>query len=589
MSIRVDGVFDIETVGWDRFLCGEILTSGGERFVSWDEDDFYSELRSREGHFWGHNAGRFDSLWALGRAMERGDEPAISPRGAGILQLRIGRLILCDSAALWPDKLETVAEISDSPKLPFPLACTCGREGCKGYCALTFKLSPGEKRKVAEYLHGDCEALLASLLAVKWRLEDDGFDVRPTVGTTAWRTAKAWLDLPDCTHDLGTYKLIREGYQGGMTLPGVARYDSRAKRYDVHASYPAALARVGLPVGGAVVHETPRAARKAYLAGRHGTFQCRVRVPDMAYPPLGYRAGDRLLYPIGTFDGAWTAHELRYAEEECGVRILEVRSGVSFPRTEPVLAEFAVRVWNLREHNAASRDSKDNAYAKLLKWIANSLTGKVSQKETHEVYEYVPGQQCEDMAPVIRRGPHGFLLSWEGTRVPSCAHVEWGSTLVADARIELHRQIRHAEDVGRFLYCDTDSVYCTRALTRRVGDALGEWGHEGDMTGWLALAPKLYRYDCTGCKKHPQGGPHVRGKGMPELTDAGFHALAGGDAWVVDRGVLGLRQGLASDGPVFQRRKLVRRHTPVLGWIGGRILNSDATTRPPTVAEYEGR
>lgn len=586
MTIRIDGVFDIECEAWDRFVVGEVLTSEGERFVSRDEDIFWAELRRREGYYWGHHAGRYDSMWALDMAMERGDDPNISPRGSGILQLRIGKLFLCDSAALWPDKLEKISEICDARKMPFPLRCRCGTEGCKGYCAIRRSMPERDYRAVEEYLHGDCEALLQSMLALIERAEADGFDLRATIGTTAWNTAKAWCDLPDCTHELGTYRLIREGYAGGMTMVGRPLAAS-GHRHDIHASYPAALSRGQLPVGGVVVHTTGRAAGAALRKGRPGVYQCSVHVPDMAYPPLGFRAGDRLLYPTGLVDGAWTALEIEYAES-LGCRVVSVRGGASFPRTEAMLRDYAERVWALRAR-ALDGGLKDQAYAAWLKWAANSCTGKLAQKETHDVYEYVRGHACGDGDPVIRRGPHGHLLAWEGTRVAPCAHVEWAAYLTADARIELHRQIQHAEETGDFLYCDTDSVYSSERLTRRIGDDLGEWGYEGEMRAWCALAPKLYRYECTGCAKHPSGGVHVRGKGMPDLSDAGFRALQDGESWVSERGVLGLRTALASEGRIFRRRRLERSHRPYPGWIGGRVLLDDGSTRPPTVAEYEER
>lgn len=593
MSIRVDGTYDVECAGWDRFLVGEILDADGSRFVSWDEDDFYSELRSRDGHYWAHSGGRYDALWALDRAFLAGDEPKMSPRGAGLLTLRIGGVTLCDSAAIWPDRLSTVARIAGREKLELSLPCKCGK-GCGGYCALERKLTARERTLVETYLHADCEVLLEALSEMQERAEEYGLDLRSTVGATAWRTAKAWLDLPDCTHELATYRQIREGTYGGRVECGVPLWSGTLYRNDRNASYPAALSQLALPVGTPVIHESPRAARAAWNKGRHGVYGCRVFVPEQSYPPLPARTVDRLLYPTGPIVGAWTRIELEYAVAECGVRIDEIFSAVTWPRTEKVLAPFAERIWSLRDENATSGDARDAACAKWLKWIANSATGKFSQKPESDVYEYVKGRECDDGDPVIRSTPHGYLLAWEKVRVSSCAHVEWGGYLLASARIEEHRQMRHAEDVGRFVYGDTDSVYSTHALSRNMGNGLGQWKLEGTATRWCALAPKLYRFRCDGCKDHPQGDWHVRGKGMSGLDADGFELLSTPDPenpsqslpWEVDRGVRGLRDALRSDGPVFQRKKMLRRVHRIEGWIGGRELLTDGTTRAPTMERW---
>lgn len=591
MTIRVDGVYDIECADWDRFRCGEILFASGERIVSWDEDTFYDELRALDGVFWAHSGGRYDALWALDRAFDRGDCPKMTPRGAGLMSLRIGNVTLCDSAALWPDKLATVAKLGGTPKLELSLPCICGR-ACGGYCYLSRKLTPRERKTVETYLHGDCESLLHALCELRDRAAADGISLKPTVGASAWATAQSWLDLPSCAHDLGTYRQIREGAKGGRVEVFGMEADS-GERGDIHASYPAALSRVALPEGEPTERDGKSAAR-AFSRGAIGIYQARLFVPECWVPPLPTREDDRLLYPWGEIAGAWTSYELAYALE-CGARILGFDGAITWPRSSTWLQPYASRIWSLREQHAASRYEPDRAYAKWLKWAANSLTGKLAQKPESDVYEYIPTTpghvpEAEDGDAVLRVTSHGRVLAWEQTRIGACAHVEAYAFLTAFARCEHHRQMLAAGD--GLLYGDTDSVYSRERVTRRAGDALGEWGYEGPMTDWSALSPKLYRYRCGGaphCKDHALPEWHVRGKGLPGLTPEGFDALEAGESWVIERGVRGFRDAMRNADALFTRKRLERSVRQVPGWCGGREVSRDGRTMPTTVARYRAR
>lgn len=305
----------------------------------------------------------------------------------------------------------------------------------------------------------------------------------------------------------------------------------------------------------------------------------------MHVPPLPARECDRLLYPTGPIDGVWTGLELRYAET-LGVKIESVLYAYAWDNAYPILRPFAARGWSIRADNAATGDPGDAAFAAWVKWFLNSLTGKTGQLPDHETLVFVPaidGPPILDKdAEIVGESDYGAWVIVRSRRVDACAHVEWAAHLTAEARIELHRQLLHAGD--GVLYCDTDSVYSTRALTRRVGPGLGEWGHEGSLSDWTCLAPKVYRY-----YDPDTGKVNVRGKGMSDLNSAGFDTLAAGGKWIVDRGVDGLKTALRShSSELFRRKHLSRSLTPFPGWIGGRVLHG-AGTRAPTVAEYRAR
>lgn len=590
VSLNVAGVYDIECASWDRFVCGELLAVDGERFVSWSEADFYAELTSRTGAWYAHAGGTYDALWALDVACREGHPWSARLRGSGAMSVRLGELELRDSYALVPMSLAAAAPLGGKAKSTLGFACECGK-ACAGYCVLDRALTVEERAKVESYLHADCVATLAMLDALETRCERADVSLGLTVGGSAWKTARAWLAVPPATHDLGRYRRIREGYYGGRVEVYLPRAE-RGHRYDIHSSYPAALARTPLPTGEPRHLDTPADASRAFTDGLEGIYGARVRVPESHVPPLPVRTKDRLLYPHGPVDGAWTALELRHAME-LGARVESVAWGYVWPTSAPVLAPFAERVWALRAAGEAESTPAGDVWAAWCKWLANSLTGKCAQRPEHGALQYTaaddaeaPALETDGWTEIVRPASGGMFWKRTTSRVDPCAHVEWSAYLTAEARCELHRQQLHAG--AALIYSDTDSVYAGRELDRRVGPALGEWGSEGALSDFAALAPKVYRFRCASCKKHPTGGDHVRGKGMSGLTSAGFDGLARGEQWHVAAGVAGIRTALGRpDGGLFTRKALARGLLPVPGWIGGRELARGGATRATTIARYD--
>lgn len=591
MALDVAGTWDIECAGWDRFLCGELLTREGDAFQSWDADEFFDALLEQSGNWYAHVGGRYDGLWFLDMACRRKLPWKAKMRGSGVLTAKIGDLEIRDSFALVPMKLAKFAKLGGNAKCELGLPCECEErtesrpQGCGGYCALERPLNSSERALVSEYLHVDCKALLGALEALEERASALDITLKLTVGSSAWNTAKEWLDLPACGHDIGRYTALREGYYGGRTEVIRTRADS-GHRFDIHSSYPAALTRVAVPLGEGAAYSSANAS-KWYAAGNDGIYTADVTVPDMPIPPLPAREPDRLLYPIGPISGTWTGHELRYAES-CGVRIDTIRRGYVWADSGPVLAPFAASLWAIRDEAANSPHESDKTFAAWVKWLANSLTGKLAQRPEHSSLSFAPADAGE--APVMDKDTDvigcvhgGAFVIHTRTRVDACAHVQWSAYLTAEARCELHRQLTHAVTP---YYCDTDSVYAYEYLTRRVGDALGEWGYEGALRNWRALAPKVYRYT------DGAGTEHVRGKGLSGLDAAGFDALERGETWTIAKGVDGLRTAMRRDTVkgLFRRREFSRSLHPIPGWVGGRELEANGIeTRPTSIERYRSR
>lgn len=574
MKLAEAGTFDIECADWDVFRCGA-FSRGNESAVVWDGDSLFAALVLRGGTWWSHSGGRYDIVWVVSEAVKRGLAFNATMAGSRIISLRVAGATFRDSAALAPMRLADVARLGGAEKAPTGLRCECGEEGCAGFCVLRRPLSRSERTAVGDYCLQDCRALSAGLDAIGRYATEHGITLAGTIGGSAWKTAADWCELDPASKSLARYRTLRRGYYGGRTEVFRTQGD-RGHRYDIHSSYPAALARTPLPVGESF-YVRGEVATRAFLKGADGVYDATVCVPDCDVPPLPHRRPDRLYYPTGTFRGFWTGLTLRNAID-AGARVRTIHRGHAWKKSAPLLAPFAERVWALRDA-APTKEWKT-----WVKFLANSCTGKFAQSPERGDVVFLPSEHPGSppyMPPrhrPVRDVETGTIATRYAVGVSPCAHVVYAAHLTSEAHAELHRELRTAVEPW---YTDTDSVYSRDVLTRRIGPALGEWGYEGEARDWHAQAPKLYRY------RDEHDTWHVRGKGMPGLTSDGFDALARGEQWVNARGVMTLRSAIRATGEsLFRRREIKRGTHPVAGWVGGRLIGKDGlTTRAPRVID----
>jgi len=616
-TIEVDGVYDIETEAWTRFVVGGLLTRNGFHSASFRrEDDFVDLLLTLSGRFFAHNGGRYDALWFLGHVRRRGLKATCYGQGQRITNLRVGDLILCDSYALVPMALKQGAQIGRIQKSDTGLPCVCS-ESCGGYCSISRSMPPNLMRRLIEYLEIDCRATLSMLDTLIDYAASKNLDLQYTIGGSSWHTAKRWIGLEKADWSWGArgqsaatlYSFARSAYYGGRTQ--VFRPSATAGyRYDVNSAYPAALASLSLPWG--IPREiSNREARRAYDDGREGLFRARVRVPECHVPPLPVRGALRLYYPIGTVDGTWTGNELRYAEE-VGASVERIDSACVWHSNKVVFADLCRHVWNLRYEVGPK-----TALGSWLKWFANSLTGRLAIKpEAETIYierepngatfcpadwdckggrlhnhskrrccEHHCTRRCGVMIPLGRNGQFNGVWTRKRFQIADSAHVHFAAYLTAHARIELHKQLTDygSDDGWSAVYCDTDSCYSLTPRLTRVGTGLGEWKEEGTFTDFVALAPKTYAY------RDEEGELEARSKGVEEASRNWETLLAGGGV-EMSRGVKSLRSALRDDDDFFTRKHLTRR---VLGtedingvrWFGDRFLADDGYTHPRSMQD----
>lgn len=558
------GYYDIEAAHWDGFVVGATLApdATAPEFHWHRAESMLEAMAEHPGTEWrGHYAGRYDALLLLTLACEAGWRVKVTTRGASILRARLRRpgdrkttITLYDTHALAPVSLAKLTKAAGKTQ-----------KGSFDFELLHEGLQPGSPtgRLLSEYLAHDVLSLRDGDTA--WRdvvRSVAGVEPASTLGGTAWKSAA--LRLASCGEDVSEpmrrfdYDDGRAGYFGGRVE--VFRTSASAVwRYDRNSSYPAALTRQPVPVG--------RRRWQKTWNGEEGTVWCRVKVHESHHPALPVRLRDRLVYPHGTFSGAWTAVELRHALEN-GAELLSVDRARVAEKTTDALAGWCREVWEAR----VARPE----WAGLIKLLANSLTGKLAQRPERSDTAYTALDEVPAGAELLTKPKDGRVW-WRVTsdRLSPCARPEWAAYLTAEARTELHLQLSAVGDGAA--YCDTDSVYSVSTLSRNLGAGLGEWKLEGIGDDWQCRAPKLYRYAVD-------GQVTVKARGQRGLTAEGFERLCSdGTPWETSAGVESLMTALSRRGEASFTRATVRRGLARADdWCGGRLRTAGPETRAPS-------
>ncbi len=593
--LACDGTFDIECYDWDRFLvaatyepaCGSKLHRSAESLVSY--------LLFRGGTWWSHCGGQYDSLAVANEFDRRGLRASIDYPRSRVSRLVGSGLTLRDSYALIPMGLEKVAAMVGMPCPEMPWRCTCPLR-CGGYCRLTSKLIGGDPDLDA-YCAADCYVLYRGLERIAEHASEHGLDLRGTIGSTAWATARRLMSIPDAALPSQTWKQIKAADYGGRTI--IVRPTARGPgtHWDLSSAYPAALARCELPVG----DPTRLGHRNAVAAfGRSdpGIYKAKVTVPECLIPPLPYRdehgRRSRLVYPVGQVTGSWVLAELHAAMER-GVVVDKVISAVTFPRASVLFGSLMEAWYSIRR-----KVGKKTPLGEWQRLLANSLTGKFAEQPNRKTIRMHPEsiKFCErtgtcsrgctgDCDAYKQLDRWGRLWSQPYYRMAPSGHVQWSAVLKSYTRSVWLTEMEHHGDQG--VYGDTDSIW---TLSRHVpvnnGSALGYWERKHDFVDWECSAIKCYRYT------DPANDTDVlRAAGAKDLTDSEWRAGTSDQS----RGVLSLVEAAGAtreDGTgagLFRRRQRqwsMPGHDTDRVWFGDRKL-AGTITRPVTVEEHRGR
>src|SRR4051812_42899785 len=221
--IQVDAIYDIECADWDQFVCGGYLLADGTFELYGEHASSPSHLNqqtladrilSRGGMVWAHSGGTYDHKWLIDIAARRGQNVLISAAGARIVTAQIGKLRLRDSWALVPVSLKDFTAGLGVHKEELDLPCIGhataggGTHNCGGYCSIARDMPSAWYKRLCEYLEADCKSLYEGMRCLQEYADANDLDLGATVGSSAWRTAKRWLEIPDADLDASAHRFV---------------------------------------------------------------------------------------------------------------------------------------------------------------------------------------------------------------------------------------------------------------------------------------------------------------------------------------------------------------------------------------------
>lgn len=354
-------------------------------------------------------------------------------------------------------------------------------------------------KKEIRYCQGDTAIAQRAGCHITDKFND--FEITQTA-TIASAAMQIYLKHFDPTEGLGGVALSRymvdqddvyNSYCGGRVecfhygmVKGKIRY------YDINSLYPYVMKQFLYP-------DPMSPAKKRRTANiENGVVCCRVRVPVKTYlPMLPVRYNNKLIFPVGTFDGTWTVEELNNALNY-GVEIIKVYRSYEWRNVIDLFSEYVKYFYNERLESTHPADSY------FYKIVMNSLYGKFAEKR--RVTTYVPLEQGGVFDPIVYD-----MAQQTAEYFPRHNNVVISSYVTAYGRIILHNLMQNILDNnGKLLYCDTDSVIYKGGRSLTSSTDLGGVKQEAEIVKAEFLGAKYYRYWT------PDGTEYDICKGVPK-------------------------------------------------------------------------
>lgn len=344
---------------------------------------------------------------------------------------------------------------------------------------------------------------------VEYSLLADRYGVKPTktiggLALTIWRR----IDEPPPIRlrSKAMEEAARRGYFGARAEATKLGHTGAVVYGDVEKMYGSVMADIRLP--------TPESTLLNDGAGNTGQWlmypgmsDCTVTVPDCYVPPLPFRRGGRLLFPVGEFRGWFSHDELRLAIDH-GATVRHWHASLYGTETTKPIEYFALALMDYIPHLAKHGMVTEETAKRVL----NALYGCIGMRQgcqTCYVLPLPPGTTPSDWpyheVKVLRDHILMRRESWQSRR-SKWSNPLWAALITAAARVKLYNLlVMHG---GELAYTDTDSVI-TMGELRGESEGPGGLHYKGTFTDSWIVGPKLYRLE------HPTGNVRLAHSGIP--------------------------------------------------------------------------
>lgn len=497
---------------------------GETRFVTYDTKEFVDYISEFDGIIYAHNGGKFDWHFLLEYLEPYDNIMLINGR---IAKASLGKCDLRDSYNI----------------IPVPLAAY--KKDTFDYSLLeeSERTKPKNAKKILKYLHSDCVNLFE---LVERFIADYGLHL-----TIAGAAMKQWVKLSEKeapTTSKQFYEDFSPFYYGGRVEcfeSGVI--EDKFSKYDINSAYPFAMLE-------AHPYSDNYTTVDGYQKG--ADFFIVECVSRGAFP---YR--DRgLTFPNDSIKRTFYVTKWEYDAAIDTKTLSDVRVIKSIKFIDST--DFSVYVnhfMGLRWECKANNDDAGSLFAKM---FAMNLYGKfAANPENYHNHMIIPlevagGLDGTGWSFGGEFGPWGLAIQPLDEHRQRFYNVATGASITGYARAMLWRGICGAT---RPVYCDTDAITCAAAGEGIVvGEALGQWKHEGEFDKLGIGGKKLYIMRGAKGWWKDENGKTIQAKEKPTggtrlyATAAKGAKLTENQLWRVARGETVTYE---SEAPTFSAKK----------------------------------
>ena len=527
-------VFDIETYKWIHpYAVGFYDGVNYKQFLGKDcIKDFisYVAVKKYRGYrIYAHNGGKFDFNFLMDILKNRKFNIDMVFQGSRCLLLKLythlyrndegsithsNVIQFVDSIGLLKFGLDALTKDFDvkHKKLNF-----MDKKGSERDYEYLYRLYKEDDIRFHDYLRNDVYGLYEVLVKFNDLITKNNGQMGLTIASTSLKTFQTgYLSSDIRMTDRDTNTEMKIGYYGGRTeIFRMMLPDDKYRCYDVNSLYPYVMFNNEFPVSKpkTVNNVTPTMIKEIC-----GITKCRVKSPkDLYLPVLPYKlkigGHNKLVFPLGKFDGYWDNVQLTKAME-LGYKI-EPQKMLVF-KTDYIFKDYVTNFYKLKS------DSKPQSPSYILaKLMLNSLYGKFAQNQDSEMVVKInnPKDLMEmEIVGVVDADHNLFRVKTESRGnffIPQISiHV------TALAQLRLYKFMEDLIEKGKLVsYCDTDSLFTNGYLP--TSDKLGDMKREYNFSSGYFLLPKTY------CIVKTDGSVKVKAKGFTrdfqkQLTEKSF-------------------------------------------------------------------
>lgn len=305
-----------------------------------------------------------------------------------------------------------------------------------------------------------------------------GSDLKITISSTAMNYWKRSTGHEKIEHSVFMDE-EQAAYFGGRTEVFKRGFFENVKIYDFNSMYPAAMKGLQIPIA-----STARRCFDPELK-EEGISYVKVKCPYMKIPFLPVRQ-DKLIFPVGEWEGWYTHIELRKARS-IGYDIKVVKS-ITYD-TEDMFSAYVDKFYALKKRY---KEEGNHIMTIISKLMLNSLYGKFATKlevENAVHKDMIPAWKLIELLEDGNKICGDFVhYKDEMKYIPGYVQPVVSAYIAGKARIMLYEAF---ELVGfeNVLYCDTDSVFTTIDIptSKELGGLEKEY--DGDI---ILVRPKCY-------------------------------------------------------------------------------------------------